>query len=194
MKRLPTPLIVPLTVARSIGRLALAIVFFLLPVAPVYAQLSVDDIHFSPKGGCNDAIIKELGKATSNVRVQAYELTSVRIAKALADVSKRNVKVELILDSRQHNQVGNQLELFRAYPDISIKLDGNKHSRSHSKVIIIDGAVVITGSFNFTDNAENWNVENLLVIRSKAIAQKYLDQWQDRWEHHAVTLPQTKQR
>ena len=31
----------------------------------------------------------------------------------------------------------------------------DKHTTAHNKLIIIDGNVVITGSFNFTDQSEN---------------------------------------
>jgi phosphatidylserine/phosphatidylglycerophosphate/cardiolipin synthase-like enzyme len=37
-----------------------------------------------------------------------------------------------------------------------------KHAIAHSKVMIIDGDTVITGSFNFSKAAEESNAENLL--------------------------------
>lgn len=41
--------------------------------------------------------------------------------------------------------------------------DNNKQrSISHNKIMIIDQAIVITGSFNFTKAAEEKNAENLL--------------------------------
>ncbi len=40
------------------------------------------------------------------------------------------------------------------------------------------GAVVITGSFNFTKGAEHDNAENLLVIRSPALAAQYARNWE----------------
>jgi len=167
-------------------RVALALVL-LLAVSPVYAQLSVDDVHFSPKGGCTDTIVKELGKATSTIRVQAYEIKSGTIAQALADASKRKVKVEVIVDSSQRKQPGGQADNLHANPEISVRIDGNKRGLAHNKVIIIDpdldSAVVITGSFNFTKRAEERNGENLLVIRDKKIAAKYFDNWNDRAEY-----------
>jgi PLD-like domain len=41
---------------------------------------------------------------------------------------------------------------------------------AHNKVKVIDGAMVITGSFNFTAAAHSHNAENLLVIRDVALA------------------------
>ena len=54
----------------------------------------------------------------------------------------------------------------------------NKHEIAHNKVMVIDNGVVITGSFNFTKAAEEKNGENLLIIRSKELAQKYIENWE----------------
>ena len=61
-------------------------------------------VYFSPHGGCTDAIVRELDKAKSTVFVQAYTFTSAPIAKALLNVHKRGVKVEVILDKSQRTQ------------------------------------------------------------------------------------------
>jgi phosphatidylserine/phosphatidylglycerophosphate/cardiolipin synthase-like enzyme len=50
-------------------------------------------------------------------------------------------------------------------------------------VIIVDREVVITGSFNFTRAAEESNVENLLIIRDKALAREYLENWERHRAH-----------
>ena len=49
--------------------------------------------------------------------------------------------------------------------------------------MIIDGAVVLTGSFNFTKAAEENNAENLLVIHDSALAAKYTTNWKDHLAH-----------
>ena len=41
----------------------------------------------------------------------------------------------------------------------------DQHPIDHNKVIVIDSATIITGSFNFTKAAEKKNAENLLVIK-----------------------------
>ena len=33
--------------------------------------------------------------------------------------------------------------------------------------MLIDGRIIITGSFNFTDPSEDQNAENLLILRDK---------------------------
>lgn len=49
--------------------------------------------------------------------------------------------------------------------------------------MVLDGAVVITGSFNFSKAAEESNAENLLVIRDRELAAKYLKNWQEHAGH-----------
>jgi len=49
--------------------------------------------------------------------------------------------------------------------------------------MIIDGASVLTGSFNFTRAAEEKKAENLLVIRDKALAAKHVENWAKHLEH-----------
>jgi phosphatidylserine/phosphatidylglycerophosphate/cardiolipin synthase-like enzyme len=61
------------------------------------------EVYFSPKGGCTDAIVRELDKAQNTVLVQAYSFTSYKIAKGLLDAHKRGVKVEIILDKSQRS-------------------------------------------------------------------------------------------
>jgi len=141
-------------------------------------------VYFSPKGGCTDAIIKELDNAKISILVQAYSFTSAPIAKALLIALKRGVKVEVILDKSQRTEKYSSAD-FLVNSGIPTKIDG-AHAIAHNKVMIIDGENVITGSFNFTRAAEEKNAENLLVIRDKALAQKYTKNWEDHAGHSEI--------
>jgi phosphatidylserine/phosphatidylglycerophosphate/cardiolipin synthase-like enzyme len=63
---------------------------------------------------------------------------------------------------------------------IAVSLD-DQHEWAHDKVMILDGEIIITGSYNWTLAAENKNGENLLVIRDPRLAEVYAKNWQ----HHA---------
>ena len=52
--------------------------------------------------------------------------------------------------------------------------------------MIIDGEIVITGSFNFTKVTEENNAENLLVICDKKLAEAYVRNWQEHERHSEV--------
>jgi phosphatidylserine/phosphatidylglycerophosphate/cardiolipin synthase-like enzyme len=97
------------------------------------------EVHFSPKGGCTEAVVKELAAAKSTVLVQAYSFTSVPIAKALVDAHKRGVKVEVILDKSQRTEKYSSAD-FVLHAGIPTKID-SKHAIAHNKIMIIDGQV-----------------------------------------------------
>ena len=160
--------------------------FFIFSSAiPATAQDStLLKVRFSPKGGCTDAIVKELDEARGAVLVQAYSFTSYKIAKALLDVHKRGVKIEVILDKSQKSDQYSSAD-FLANSGMSVKID-SKHAIAHNKVMVIDGETVITGSFNFTKAAEENNAENLLVIRDKKLAERYKENWQQHSGHSEV--------
>jgi phosphatidylserine/phosphatidylglycerophosphate/cardiolipin synthase-like enzyme len=54
--------------------------------------------------------------------------------------------------------------------------DGNP-AVMHHKVIIIDRAIVIMGSFNYSASADESNDENLLIIYDPQIAAQYLEEF-----------------
>ncbi len=139
-------------------------------------------VHFSPKGGCTDAVVEALRSAKQDVRVLAYSFTSKPIAQALLEAHNRGVHVEVILDREQRTDKYSEAD-FVAHAGIPTYID-DKHAIAHNKVMVIDGLTVITGSFNFTKQAEERNGENLLVIRDAALAAQYRADW-DRHRSHS---------
>jgi phosphatidylserine/phosphatidylglycerophosphate/cardiolipin synthase-like enzyme len=139
------------------------------------------EVYFSPQGGCTAAIIDQISNAQKSIHVQAYSFTSRPIAKALIEANQRGVTVIAILD-RSNSKAGYSEAPFLQGGHISVRLD-RAHAIAHDKVMIIDDATVITGSFNFTTNAEYHNAENLLIIHDTAIAEKYEQNWQKHFSH-----------
>lgn len=136
------------------------------------------EVYFSPKGGCTQAIVDAIDNASSVILIQAYSFTSIEIIDALIAAVKRGVMVHCIMDWRETRGRGSKAEqLSKGINDFVID---KPSGLAHSKVMIIDSKIVITGSFNFTQAAENRNVENLLIIRNSQIAKKYTSQWKER--------------
>jgi len=169
---------------------AALMVLVLLVCGPAARALDVDighapvEVYFSPNDGATEAIVREIDRARSEILVQAYSFTSAPIAKALLRAHRRGVKVQAILDKSQKTQKYSSAS-FLTNSGIPTYID-DKHAIAHNKIIIIDRAVVITGSFNFTKAAEEKNAENLLIIRSKELAKPYLENWQCHREHSAA--------
>jgi phosphatidylserine/phosphatidylglycerophosphate/cardiolipin synthase-like enzyme len=139
------------------------------------------NVYFSPNGGCAEAVADTLGKAKDTILVQAYSFTSAPIAEALVAAHRRGVKVQVILDKSQRTEKYSSAT-FLKNNGIPCLID-DAHAIAHNKVMVIDEKMVITGSFNFTKNAEEQNAENLLIVEDASLAAQYLRNWKAHQAH-----------
>jgi phosphatidylserine/phosphatidylglycerophosphate/cardiolipin synthase-like enzyme len=139
-------------------------------------------VYFSPRGGCTDAVVQQINDAKTSIHIQVFSFTSVRIAQATAAAHKRGVKVIALMDARQcGNKYCSATFLFNQ--GIETYID-TKHASAHDKVMLIDGEVLITGSFNFSTSAEDTNAENLLIMTGKPkLYEAYERNFQEHLEH-----------
>jgi len=139
------------------------------------------EVCFTPGGDCTGRIVDAIGNARTNILVQAYSFTSTPIAKALVDAKKRGVDVRVILDRSQRTERYSGAD-FLANGSVPVLIDA-VHAIAHNKVMVIDGGVVISGSFNFTKAAQEKNAENLLVIHDPELAARYAVNWREHAGH-----------
>lgn len=141
---------------------ALTLVFFFRQIYAWFARPFLATVHFSPKGGCTEAVVSELKKAKNEILLLAYSFTSKPIAEALVEAKGRGVHLDIVLDR------SNEQETYSELGDLLgkgiVPLIDSHHAIAHNKVMIIDGHTVITGSFNFTNQAEHDNAENLVIF------------------------------
>jgi phosphatidylserine/phosphatidylglycerophosphate/cardiolipin synthase-like enzyme len=142
---------------------ALTLVFLLRAAARRFGHMASTSVFFSPKGGCLEAIVKELKAARREILVQAYSFTSEPLTMALIDAKKRGVHVEVLLDHSNEKEKYSDLHLFLEH-GLPPLIDAN-HPIAHNKVMIIDRKTIVTGSYNFTNQAEHENAENMLILR-----------------------------
>lgn len=133
-------------------------------------------VFYSPKGGCTDAVVSEIRRARREVLIQAYSFTSKPIADALIEARGRGVHVEVLLDRSNEQETTTELG-YLLEKGVSPLIDA-QHAIAHNKIMILDHRTIITGSFNFTHQAEHENAENLLIIKGhRTLAQAYQDQF-----------------
>jgi phosphatidylserine/phosphatidylglycerophosphate/cardiolipin synthase-like enzyme len=138
--------------------------------------------HFSPKGGCTEAIVAELNAARSEILVQAYSFSSPEIAAALIAAARRGVRVHILLDKSNEEETYSELGDLTQH-GIDVRIDPC-HAIAHNKIMVIDCRTVLTGSFNFTRQAEHENAENLLVLRDhRDLAARYRDNFHAHADH-----------
>jgi phosphatidylserine/phosphatidylglycerophosphate/cardiolipin synthase-like enzyme len=127
-------------------------------------------------------IVKVLGEAHLVVFwYRRIPYTSAHIAKALVDAQKRSVWVEAILD-RSNRTDKNSVADFLPKAGIPTLIDA-QHAIAHNKIIVIDGEIVIGGSFNYTKAAQGKNAEKVEITRDKGLASRYAENWQTHGRH-----------
>ena len=162
-----------------IRRLAFVLLFAAVFCANTAQSEPTVEVYFEH---CTDAVVRELSHAKQTIHVQAYSFTSAPIARALTDAEERDVKVIAILDASNRTRNYSAADLL-AHEGIETYID-SRHAIAHNKIIVIDGATVLTGSFNFTDQSEEQNEENLLIIRDKPkLFAAYLGHFEEHLRH-----------
>ncbi|MCI0458197.1 MAG: phospholipase D family protein [Gemmataceae bacterium] len=145
---------------------ALTLVFLVRAAMRSLGVLPSVSAHFSPRGGCQEAIARELKKARREILVQAYSFTADPLTYALIEAKKRGVHVDVLLDRSNEQERSSDLRVFLDQ-GLAPLIDPG-HAIAHNKVMIIDQKTVITGSYNFTNQAEEENAENLLILKGNA--------------------------
>ncbi|MCF0254357.1 MAG: phospholipase D family protein [Duodenibacillus sp.] len=138
-------------------------------------------VYFSPNGGAQDALVREIGGAQKSVRVLAYHFSNKAVARALVEAQERGVDVKVVVDA-ETGRKSKSLVPWIVKRGVPVWLDGS-HGSAHNKVMIIDKRVVVTGSYNFNEHAETVNADNMLIIDSKPLARRYHEQWKLHKEH-----------
>lgn len=133
------------------------------------------EVYFAPEDGVAQHVIDEISAAQSSIRLMAFQFTSDAIADALIAQTERGVRVEGVFEARSVEDEYNHYGLLLNY-GVQIRTDGNPYLLHH-KVIIIDDQTVILGSYNFSNNAERNNDENLLIIHDPQVAAAFIAEY-----------------
>jgi len=139
-----------------------------------YRSASFDNlnIYFSPDSDFDNKIIELIDGASTSVYFLAFSFTNKDIADALIRAKSRGVDIKGVFDESQNSYQTYSKYDYLLDNNIDVKLDGNSY-KLHSKVMLIDNNITITGSYNFTNKANDYNNENSLVIISSEISAKY---------------------
>jgi len=154
------------------------------PYPSVIIQGSQVDVLFSPDDFVVSRLSQLLGGAQQSIYFLAYSFGSNDLGNIIREKAAQGIVVGGVLEFDQvdpnlANPNPNQLEelnLFRQ-AGLDVRLDGGAELMNH-KIIIIDGRIVVMGSYDFTNRAENENDENVLIIYDEKIAEKFMEEFQ----------------
>jgi phosphatidylserine/phosphatidylglycerophosphate/cardiolipin synthase-like enzyme len=132
--------------------------------------------YFSPQDGVAQHVVARVREAQEQIRFLTFSYTSDEIAQAMLDRQQEGVLVQGVFENRSAGGIGAEFDRL-ASAGADVWRDGNCYTMHH-KVIIVDDATVITGSYNFTQRAEDTNDENLLIIDSPELAAQYIAEFE----------------
>jgi len=176
-----------LKVFACIAAILAAEVLFIWAVASIAAHGEVIALEFAPGNGPETQIVKQFDAATKSIHYQMYNFTSQPVADALKRAAARGVEVVILLDHVASGQASCQADPC-AKAGCQVFVDWS-HPIAHNKVRLVDGKLIIGGSYNDSSQAHK-NAENLVVEDDAAIVAKYEANFQEHLKH-AKTLKQS---
>jgi phosphatidylserine/phosphatidylglycerophosphate/cardiolipin synthase-like enzyme len=116
----------------------------------------------------------------------AYSFTDDDLAHAMLERAETGVLVRGVFDESQaKSNLGGEYEHLLEQ-GVEVRLDGNRRGMHH-KVIVIDDRIVVTGSYNFSNNAKTRNDENTLIVNSAEVAALYRQEFERMWGEAKVS-------
>jgi phosphatidylserine/phosphatidylglycerophosphate/cardiolipin synthase-like enzyme len=139
------------------------------------------DTYFSPDDGVLAALVPVLESAEESIYFLAYSFTSNQLGDIIRQKADADVTIAGVMDDEQvRSNQGTEFDPFRQ-SDLNVRIDGID-GLMHHKVFIVDEKIVVMGSYNFSQNAEQRNDENILIIYDPVIAEQYLFEFQRVYE------------
>ncbi len=163
--------------------------------------------YFSPYDGdqAMTRLIQLVDGAQREIQFMIFAFTHDELTSALIRAARRGVLVRGVHDYTFIRGTSEEApRLYSAGVYLATgpfnREDGNENTavpgvkshggKLHCKTMIFDGAIVSTGSFNWSTNAVDNNDENMVVVHSPFVARELQNQWDAIW---AVSRPITNQ-
>ncbi len=136
-------------------------------------------VYFASEDKAISRLIPLVQGANKSIRFMAFSFTHTDLGNAMLARARAGVDIKGIFELRGSETQDSELTpLYCA--QVPVRQDGNSRT-FHHKVIVIDDEIVITGSLNFSNNADTSNDENVVVVRNRDIAAQYLQEFERRW-------------
>ncbi|MCT7949694.1 phospholipase D-like domain-containing protein [Ancylothrix sp. C2] len=136
-------------------------------------------VLFSPEDKVAEKLAGLISGAKKSVRFMAFSFTHEGMGKAMLSRARAGVDVQGIFETRGSETQYSELRQFYC-GGLPVRQDTNP-SAFHHKVLVIDGETVVTGSFNFSNNADLRNDENVVILFNGDVAKEFLGEFNVRW-------------
>ena len=166
------------------------------------------ELYFAPvnrdrsKPSISDRLVQLIEQEVqSDINFQAFAFTpNIPLAQAIwAATEQQQVQLKGVIDPAFYSRYRNANQIWgssEAQSGNRMVLPAKETRKLHHKVLVLDAqnpdsndvAVVVTGSYNFSNNAEVNNDENLLIIYSDEIAAQYQADFNGAFERAKGTI------
>jgi phosphatidylserine/phosphatidylglycerophosphate/cardiolipin synthase-like enzyme len=137
------------------------------------------DVCFSPEEQCDLKLIKLIQSAQTSIDVAVYDISLDMLAHQLLTQGKK-IHVRILVDKRQSKEKNSVVGLLiKAGANVRY---GHQRGIMHNKFAIIDGKMMETGSYNYTNHATQANNENQIYLASPTIVKRYVDRFEKIWQ------------
>ncbi len=143
-------------------------------------------VLFCPDDNC-ELKLKSLMIDSNTIFCAVYDIDLPWIYDVIKQKSDENKSVGLIEDDKQYESVFKdynkdlQNKLIELKNKNILKTDKRPSDYMHNKFCIFDENLIWVGSFNFTDNAANYNNNNVLLMRDYEIHELFADEFFEMW-------------
>lgn len=135
------------------------------------------DTFFSPDDRVLRALVPLLDSAEESIYFMAFSFTSNDLGDIVRARADAGVTVRGVMDNEQiRSNQGTEFDPFRQ-ASLDVLIDGID-GQMHHKVLIVDEKIVVLGSYNFSQAAEERNDENLLIVYDEDIAEQFVKEFQ----------------
>ena len=133
-------------------------------------------------GGIDTRLVSLVDGAQRTVDIAAYDFDLMNVAEAMARAAGRGVRVRMVTDSDTVANVKDEhvqaaLKTVRA-AKVTI-VEDNRRAIMHHKFAVVDEAIVLTGSWNFTDGDTYRLNNNAVIFRNAQLAENFTHEFEE---------------
>ena len=171
-----------------IGPDAIQVVEWLEDVVKAFkepAPLELPDVaaYFSPGPDCLNEITSLFRTARKRIDICVFTITDNRIVEEIVQAHQRKVTMRVITDDDKSLDRGSDVDRLEDL-GVPVRKDRSRH-HMHHKYAVFDGRTTLTGSYNWTRSAAEYNEENIVVSEDARLSTTFTAHFEQLWEEIA---------
>lgn len=150
-----------------------------LPLAEPHPNTVIGEARFSPGLGCLERITQGIHEAQRQLDICVFTITDDRITRGILEAKRRGVEVRVISDNEKSLDRGSDIERIEA-AGVAVRIDATEH-HMHHKFAIFDRSLLLTGSYNWTRSAAEFNAENIVMTNHPGLVSSFTRVFDQFW-------------